>query len=203
MESWPILPDAPLDTGGPDSEAFLRVGCGSYRSAARYLHQLPYGRNAERADFRLVLAERRGTCSTKQALLAAVALEQKLPVSLTIGIYDMAEANTPGVGSVLSARGLESIPEAHCYLRYAGRRVDITRSGVSPHAPIDYLHQEWTIEPAQIGEHKVALHQQYLHGWLRERPALRFSFEEIWRIREACIAALGAAVSAPTEVRRS
>ena len=195
MESWLILPDAPLDAAGPDSEAFLRVGCGSYRSAARYLHELPYGRNADRSDFRLVLAERRGTCSTKHALLAAVALEQELPVSLTIGIYDMAEANTPGVGSVLSARGLESIPEAHCYLRYADRRVDITRSGVSPRAPIDRFHQEWAIEPAQIGAHKIALHQQYLRGWLRERPALRFSFEEIWRIREACIAALGAAES--------
>src|SRR5215510_1573063 len=55
MESWLVLPEAPLDAAGPDSVALLRLGCQSYRSAARYLHELPYGRNADRADFRLVL----------------------------------------------------------------------------------------------------------------------------------------------------
>jgi hypothetical protein len=39
-------------------------------------HELRYGRNADRADFRLVLSEGRGICSTKHALLAAVAFEQ-------------------------------------------------------------------------------------------------------------------------------
>jgi hypothetical protein len=193
MESWPILPEAPLNAPGSASEAFRQIGCGSYRSAARYLHELPFGRNADRANFQLVLSERRGTCSTKHALLAAVALEQNLPVALTIGIYDMTDANTPGVGRVLSAHGLESIPEAHCYLGYGGRRVDITRSGVSAQRSIDRFHEEWTIEPSQIGAHKLAFHQQYLRGWLRERRDLPLSFEELWQIREACILALGSA----------
>jgi hypothetical protein len=163
MESWPSLPDAALDASGPHSEAFLRIGCGSYRSAARYLHELPYGRNSDRSEFRLVLSERRGTCSTKHALLAAVALEQGLPVSIVIGIYDM-----------------------------TGRRVDITRSGIAARAPIARFHREWSIEPEEIGAHKLALHRQYLLGWLRERRDLRFSLEELWRIREACILALAA-----------
>ena len=192
-ESWPILPEAPLNAAGADSEAFLRVGCPSYRDAARYLNGLPYGRNTDRADFRRVLSERRGTCSTKHALLAAVALEQNLPVSLMIGVYDMTEANTPGVGPVLSAHGLDSIPEAHCYLRYAGRRVDITRSGVSPDAPIARFHDEWTITPSQIGAHKLMLHQRFLRNWLRARPEISISFAELWSIREACIRELGEA----------
>jgi hypothetical protein len=193
MESWLILPEAPLDARGPASEAFRQIGCGSYRGAARHLHELPYGRNSDRADFMLVLPEQRGTCSTKHALLAAVALEQRLAIALTIGIYDMSEANTPGVGRVLSAHGLTSIPEAHRYLTYAGRRVDITRAGVSPQTSIARFHAEWTIEPAQIGAHKLALHHEYLRGWLREPRNLSFSFEEVWRIREECILALGAA----------
>jgi len=192
MESWIILPEAPLNATGPDSEDFLRIGCHSYRSAARYLHDLPYGRNADRAAFRSVLSEGRGTCSTKHALLASVALEQCLAVSLTIGIYDMSEINTPGVGPVLSRHGLDSIPEAHCYLRYSGRRVDITRSGISPQGSITHFHEEWTIEPSQIGAYKLALHQRYLRDWLRERHEPSFSLEELWRIREACIGALGA-----------
>jgi len=193
MESWTILPEAPLDGLGPASEAFRTIGCDSYRSAARHLHELPYGRNSDRADFWLVLSERRGTCSTKHALLAEMALEQRLPVTLTIGIYDMAEANTPGVGGILARRGLESIPEAHCYLTCSGRRVDITRSGVSPRASIAHFHEEWTIAPAQIGAHKLALHRGYLREWLRGRRDLSLSFEELWQIREACIIALGSA----------
>lgn len=192
MESWSILPEAPLNSVGADSEAFLRIGCGSFRGAAKYLHELPYGRNTDRADFRLVLVEHRGTCSTKHALLAAVALEQKIPVSLTIGIFDMTQANTPGAGRVLAAHGLRSIPEAHCYIRYAGHRVDITRAGVAPQETMPLFREEWTVEPSQIGAHKVSLHQRYLRGWLREQQHLRLSFEEIWRIREACIVALAA-----------
>src|SRR5262245_37335349 len=105
MESWQALPEHPLAVAGPESEAFLRAGCKTYRSAARTLHALPYGRNSDREDFRLVLIEQRGTCSTKHALLAALALEQQLDVALTIGIYDMSERNTPGVGRVLAAHG--------------------------------------------------------------------------------------------------
>src|SRR5580692_6589030 len=99
MESWSVLPDGILRTATPISDGFRQVGCNSYRSAARYLCELPYGRNSDRSDFRLVLPEGRGTCSTKHALLAALAIEQHLPVSLVIGIYDMTEENTPGVGS--------------------------------------------------------------------------------------------------------
>jgi hypothetical protein len=190
LESWPILPDAPLAAAGADSEALRRAGCATYRAAAKHLHELPYGRNADRADYRLVLAEGRGTCSTKHALLAAVAREQSLPVALAIGIYEMTEANTPGVGRVLSAHGLAGLPEAHCYLVYQGHRVDVTRSGVIPEAPIQRFDVEWTIEPSQIGEHKVKLHREHLRRWVEARPDLGLSLDELWRIREECIRAL-------------
>ena len=192
MESWAILPDASIRAQGPNSAAFLELGYDSFRGAAQYLHQLPYGRNADRADYRLVLHEKRGTCSTKHALLAGVALEQGLPVSLMIGIYDMNDANTPGVGNVLAAHELESIPEAHCYLSYAGRLVDITRSDATPKSPIAHFHNEWTIEPFQIGAHKLALHQQYLRDWLSEHRHPKLTFEALWSIREECIQALSA-----------
>lgn len=154
---------------------------------------MPYGRNSDRSDFQLVLSERRGTCSTKHALLAAVAMEQDLPVSLMVGIYDMDETNTPGVGQVLSAHGLESLPEAHCYLTYVGSRVDITRPYVSARLRVTQFHREWAIQPSQIGSYKLALHQEYLREWLRVRQSTSLSFEELWHIREACILALGAA----------
>jgi hypothetical protein len=45
-----------------------------------------------------VHTEGRGTCSTKHALLAELATEQRLPVALVLGIYLMNERNTPSGG---------------------------------------------------------------------------------------------------------
>src|SRR5574341_1063995 len=178
--AWHILPDSLLSPSGANSAALMRTGCKTYRAAAQYLHALPYGRNSDRSNYRLVLPEARGTCSTKHALLAAVAREQAIPVSLTVGIYDMNEANTPGVGSILGAHGLHSIPEAHCYLTYGEHRIDITRTGVSPATAITHVVHEWSIEPSQIGEHKVHLHQTYLEGWLADHRELSLTSDELW-----------------------
>ncbi len=192
MEPWMILPESPLHYAGAVSAKFREIGCDSFRGAARHVHLLPYGRTSDRADFSLVLPENRGTCSTKHALLAAVALEQNLPVSLTVGIYDMNEANTPGVGGVLSDHGLESIPEAHCYLTCSAGRADLTHARISS-SPIARFDREWEISPSQIGTHKQALHHDYLREWLERRRDISMSFEELWCVREACILSLGAA----------
>lgn len=192
MRSWDALPEATLKPAGPVTGDFVALGVGDFRAAGRSLQALPYGRTGDRADFRGVLREGRGTCSTKHALLAALAHEQRLPVVLTLGIYLMHERNTPGVGAVLTPHGMAAIPEAHCYLTYDGRRVDVTRTGAEPSEPIAEFFHEEAIVPAQIGDHKVAVHRAFLLTWVAERPDLAGgrSFEDVWRIREACIAAL-------------
>lgn len=193
MDSWDVLPRLPLQEMGPVSTAFIGRGITDFQAAGRSLQELPYGRTGDRADFQAVLREGKGTCSTKHALLAALAHEQGLPVTLTLGIYAMHERNTPGVGSVLTRHGLASLPEAHCYLTYAGRRVDITRSGAEPTEPITQLLHEEPITPEQIGAYKVILHRQYIKAWvnINANEVRGRSVEEMWRIREECIAALG------------
>jgi len=189
MRSWDALPDRPLKAAGDVTRGFLALGIEDYRAAARFIHHLPYGRNADRANFRLVLPEGRGTCSTKHALLAALAEEQRLPVHLTLGIYEMSERNTPGVGAVLDRNGLAFVPEAHCYLTNDGSRIDVTREVADAKEPIArFLHEE-TIAPAQIGEYKLAMHQAWMRQWVaRELPGREW--QSIWKIREHCIAAL-------------
>lgn len=159
MYSWNVLPCEALKPSGQVTTDFTTRGITDFRAAGRYLHMLPYGRTANRADFVAVLCEGKGTCSTKHALLAALAREQNLTVALTLGIYAMHERNTPGVGMVLARSDLAFLPEAHCYVTYEGQRVDITRSGVEPTEPISrFLHEE-TIAPEQIGDYKVMLHR--------------------------------------------
>ena len=192
MDSWEALPEHCLVEAGPVSVEMLARGIRDFRAAGRYLHALPYGRTTNRADFFAVLREGRGTCSTKHALLAVLAQEQSLPVNLMLGIYEMHEYNTPGVGAVLTEHCLPSLPEAHCYLSYEGRRIDITRAGTEPTVPISQFLYEETIMPEQIGDYKIALHRRVMQDWMNNNPALikDRSVEEVWQIREACIAAL-------------
>ena len=193
MRSWDAVPARKLSASGDISAGFLALGIDDYRVAARFINQLPYGRNADRANFRLVLAEGRGTCSTKHALLAALAIEQGLAVQLTLGIFEMTERNTPGVGAVLSRHGLAFVPEAHCYLVYSGVRIDVTRDSAAAQEPIARFLYEETIAPEQIGEYKVSMHKVWMRDWVaREMP--RVEWEQVWKIREECIAALGAPV---------
>jgi hypothetical protein len=104
----------------------------------------------------------------------------------------MHERNTPGVGAVLTQYGLASLPEAHCYLMYAGRRIDVTRCVEVPTEPItEWLYEE-SIIPEQIGDYKVTLHRHFMQCWVNANAeqVRGLSFEDVWRIREACIAAL-------------
>ena len=178
------LPDVPIDEGGGLGAAFVAVGVYDYRSAARYVRDLPYGRNTDRSDCRLVLPEHRGTCSTKHALLAALAREHDVPVELRLGIYLMNGRNTPNVGPVLARHGVGNLPEAHCYLAYRGSRLDLTRAG--GRVPDRFLHEE-TIEPDQIRAYKIHAHREFLRSWATGRG---FDANRVWIAREECIAAL-------------
>src|ERR1041385_4464432 len=87
------LPDTQLAQTGL-SASFRNVGCLSFTDAARYVMHLPYGRNTRRSDYQLVLIEQKGTCSTKHALLTALARELGIAVDLMLALYDMSEQNT-------------------------------------------------------------------------------------------------------------
>ncbi|MGC1343078.1 MAG: hypothetical protein WA854_12175, partial [Candidatus Binataceae bacterium] len=178
---------------GEVTRAFVSIGSKDFRAAARYVHTLPYGRNSSRTDPLIVIREHRGTCSTKHTLLARLALAQRIEIALVIGVYRMNERNTPGVGRVLAANGLEYVPEAHCYLRYREDRIDVTREiADGPAEPIAHFLYEEEISPEQIGDYKIALHQRSMRDWIASPDAPHgFGFDELWKIREACIAALG------------
>jgi len=189
LASFDALPARPLVADGPVTARFRALGAFDFREAGRWVAGLPYGRTSDHGDPLRVLEERRGTCSTKHALLAALAREQGLDARLTLGVYEMREANTPGVGAVLARHGLTALPEAHCYLTWDGRRIDVTRDAAPAEPIARFLHEE-TISEGQIGEYKLALHRRLLDDW-RRRQAPGRTLEELWRAREECIAALG------------
>ena len=151
-----------------------------------FVRHIPYGRNSNRKDFMLVISENRGTCSSKHAYLKDFALKNNIPnVKLLVGIYKMNEQNTK-IGKILSDNKLSFIPEAHCYLKIDNEIIDVT----SKDADIDKIKadlvQEIEIEPYQVSDFKVNYHQNYIKNWITETNS-KFTFDEIWEIREKCI----------------
>lgn len=174
--------DSQIVNVGPISKQFKKVGIESFSTACEFVKDLPYGRTSTPDEYQLVLVEGRGTCSSKHALLVALGMELGLNVGLMVGIYNMSQANTPGVGAALSKAGFSSIPEAHCYLTIRGVRRDFTGGDAS--RSLDFLHEE-EISPDQIGAHKRSIHRKFLCN--KYGPE---NLDQVWNIRESCIAAL-------------
>jgi hypothetical protein len=165
-------------------------GFESFERLAEHVRSLPFGRTANAEDPLAVLRLGRGTCSAKHQLLAAVAQDcNRSEVQLIVGIYAMSDENTPGVGAVLNAASLTSIPEAHCYLSIEGERFDFTGLAAGSSSPFTALLAEYTVSPTTLSQVKVELHKDAIAAWAKNCGIPK---EAAWATREACIAALAA-----------
>ncbi|MET1257534.1 hypothetical protein [Aliikangiella maris] len=180
-----FLPNSDLLENGELSQKFKEFGLSSFHDACDYVWKLPYGRTSDRCNWNLVLTEGKGACSTKHALLKALANELGIDVDLVVGIYAMTGKNTPGVGEVLNTHGLDYIPEAHCYLMSNGIRVDLTRHGIETEEDICEFMLEQSIEPNGIGDEKQDLHKEFIKHEFGESE-----FDKVWAVRERCISAI-------------
>lgn len=191
MSPLEALPLSPLSPGTPLGRAFLEHGVGTIRAAAEYLHALPYGRTTDPRRFELVLAEGRGTCSGKHALMAALCDEHGIRVDLMLALFEMDGVNTPAVATTLRRHGLDAVPEAHCYLAVGEIRLDLTHPGAEPVCTLDLL-VERVISPDQVGSFKIAWHRERMAEWCARR---NLDIHGVWAAREECIAALSASQS--------
>jgi hypothetical protein len=162
-------------------------GINTWNELIQFVRELPYGRNSNRTDFRLVIIEKKGSCSSKHALLKKIADLNKIQnVKLVLGIYKMNRQNTPNIGNVLLENKIEFMPEAHCYLKIDNKRTDITTNNSDFEKIERDILNELEIEPEQVAEFKVEYHKDFLTKWISENRIDR-EFNEIWKIREKCI----------------
>ncbi len=175
-----------IDAVGEVPALFRERGFTDFAGAAAYISRLPYRRNRDKTQPATVLAEHCGTCSTKHALLYALAAEHgRREVVLMLGIFKMKADSTPRISATLRRHGLDYIPEAHNYLRIHGEIADYTWPDAPDFSKDLLIEQE--ILPAQITDFKVDFHQAFLRSWLRENPAVPYTPEALWVIREQCI----------------
>lgn len=183
------FPNAKLKTGIA-TESVKAIGLQTLHEVAHWVWRLPYGRTQDRANYLLIPKEQKGACSGKHALIAKVAEETEVPLFLTVGIFMMNQENTPGIKSILSDAGLESIPEAHCFLTFNNLKYDFTsyQHGNFPIPKMKFLAEE-RISPAQIGAYKIQIHRRWVERWAVETKQ-PLTLDELWNIRETCIEAL-------------
>lgn len=185
----PPAPPRMLDATRPLGAAFAARGVTTWEDAVRHVHALPYGR-PDTPALDAPLAAGRGTCSSKHALLAAVAAESGLAADLVLGLFLMDATTHPAVGPTLAAAGLTAVPEAHCYLRVDGAPLDVTFPGV--HEPPPAMLVETLVAPAALSTTKVAWHRTLLAEWAL---AQGLDPEAVWATRETCIGVLAAATA--------
>lgn len=183
-----INTDFTIQNGNQISDTFIAFGINTFSDACTYIKQIPYGRNTDKTNTLCVLQENKGTCSTKHALLKTLADENgMLDVRLVLGIFKMNGQNTPAVLKTLANYQLDYIPEAHNYLKHNDTIIDCTTTKELDF--LTYLLNETEISREQITDYKVAYHKNYLNTWLQTEK-VPYTLDEIWNIREACIAAL-------------
>lgn len=177
----------PIHSQEKISSCFSEKGITDFSEAAAFIRSLPYRRNSSKTNPEIIFAENCGTCSTKHAVLALLASENKIPgVKLMLGIYRMNGNNTPATGNTLKKYKLDYIPEAHNYLRINGTVFDCTGISSTENSFENDLMEEIEIRAEQIGDFKIKYQQGFIQNWIKENQII-FSPEEIWKIREECI----------------
>lgn len=162
-------------------------GIKTWEEAIEFVRCLPYGRNSNRTDFKLVISEQKGSCSSKHAMLKKLADINDIPkIKLILGMYRMNETNTPKIGNVLTENNLEFIPEAHCYLNIDRKSIDITTSESNFNKLEHYIIEELEIQPEQVADFKVNYHKEFIKNWIKETKS-ELEFSQLWNIREKCI----------------
>lgn len=183
--------DFELTSDASYSEAFRNAGINTFAEACNFIAKLPYGRNANREDFGLVLSEQKGTCSSKHALLAELALENGHPeVELIAGIFLMSGETHAKLTTFFEKKPYASLPECHCYLHFKGERFDFTDTSDTLERIAPKLVREQRIDPNQVSDWKIVIHKDYLQRWLNRNPGIGMTLDAIWKEREEAISIL-------------
>ena len=144
MDSYTVFPNPVISKQGIISETFVTLGLTRFWDACNYVHELPYGYNSSTADILILFKEGYGSCTTKHAVIATLALELGLPVEKTVGVYAMDEELVNGTNRILERYRLPYLPMIHCFLTYSSYRVDLTEGNVNGknHSLEEFLYTE-------------------------------------------------------------
>jgi len=144
MDSYDKLPDAELIPVGELSKKFLGLGIKTFKDACNYVHKIDYGYNTNYEDKMIFFKEKRGSCTSKHAVIAGLAQELKIPLYKQVCVYKFTEEITTGVNKILNKYNIPYVPMVHCFLVYDIYKFDLTEGNINgKKEPIDeYIYSE-------------------------------------------------------------
>ncbi len=144
MDHYTVFPEKTILDAGPISRVFIDLGINRFHEACRYVHELPYGYNSDRDDLMILFKEKIGSCTTKHAVIATLAIELGIFIEKSVGIYAMTEDLVTGTKKILEKYRLPYIPMVHCFLVHEDRCVDLSDGNVNgKNGPINrFLYTE-------------------------------------------------------------
>lgn len=148
MDDLNLLPDKEISNQGKISKKFLDIGISSFKEACFYVHNFPYGYNSDYDDKMILFKEKKGTCTSKHAVIAALADELEIPLYKYVGVYKFTEQISDGVDKILKKYNLPYAPMIHCFLVYENYRFDLTEGNKNGKKTSieEYIHTE-KVEP--------------------------------------------------------
>ncbi len=148
MDPYDKLPDAELIPVGELSKKFLDLGIKTFKDACIYVHNVDYGYNTNYEDRMIFFKEKKGSCTSKHAVIAGLAQELNIPLYKHVCVYKLTEEITTGVDEILKKFNIPYVPMVHCFLVYDKYKFDLTEgnnNGKKKHID-EYIYSE-KVEP--------------------------------------------------------
>lgn len=163
MDSYDKLPDAEIKSGGELSRKFLELGIKSFKQACEYVNKTEYGYNSDYDDKLIFFKEKKGTCTSKHAVIAGLAEELNIPLYKHVGVYKFTEEISTGANEILKKYKIPYVPMIHCFLVYRNLRFDLTEGNSNgKNTPINELIFEEEVDPFISGKDEYLLFKRVL-----------------------------------------
>jgi hypothetical protein len=194
MDPYDKLPDAEITSSGEMSRKFLELGIKSFKEACDYVHNVDYGYNSNYDDHLIFFKEKKGSCTSKHAVIAGLAEELNIPLYKHVGIYKFIEEVSTGTSAILKKYKVPFVPMIHCFLVYKNLRFDLTEGNCNGKKKTleDFIHEE-EVEPFITTKDEYLLFKRVLkekilpsQEWegVSERTALKAREEAIILIKK-------------------
>ncbi|RLI66986.1 MAG: hypothetical protein DRO88_00440 [Promethearchaeia archaeon] len=189
MDSYDLLPDAPIINKGEISRFFLKNGISTFRNACLHIHEMPYGYNSDEENKWSIFEENKGSCTTKHGVIATLAEELPISVKKHVGIYRFTEEICTGAQEIIDKYQIPYIPMVHCFLVYEEHRFDLTEGNKNgKNEPIEeFIHEEEVI-PFITRKDEYLLFKKMLREKILPSPEMNgISEKNLLKAREEAI----------------
>ncbi len=167
MDSYDKLPDAEIKPVGQISKKFLDLGIDSFKQACEYVNNIEYGYNTNYDDKLIFFKEKKGTCTSKHAVIAGLAEELNIPLFKHVGVYKFTEEISTGTNKILGKYSIPYVPMVHCFLVYKGFRFDLTEGNCNgKNTTINELIYEEQVNPFISGKDEYLLFKKVINNYV-------------------------------------